>query len=65
MRKLEKTQERMARRYGSPPPPRPPRSPGPPEPQASSEEQVKILKMLENGVISVDEANTLLDALES
>lgn len=33
--------------------------------QVSAEEQKKILEMLEKGVISVDEAETLLNALES
>ena len=32
--------------------------------KASKEEQLKILNMVENGVISPEEANTLLDALE-
>lgn len=32
--------------------------------KATQEEQIKILKMVEQGIISPDEANTLLDALE-
>lgn len=35
------------------------------EQQATTEEQLKILSMLEKGVISVEEADTLLNALES
>jgi len=35
------------------------------ERQATAEEQLKILSMLEKGVISVEEADTLLNALES
>lgn len=34
------------------------------EPQASTDEQMKILDMLEKGIISVEEADTLLKALE-
>ncbi len=34
------------------------------QPKTTSEEQLKILKMVEKGTISPDEANTLLDALE-
>ena len=33
------------------------------EKKASAEEQLKILKMVEQGIISPDEAQTLLDAL--
>lgn len=51
-------------------PPVPPVPPAPPYQKArrrqpSAEEQVKILSMLEKGIISVDEAETLLRALES
>jgi DUF4097 and DUF4098 domain-containing protein YvlB len=52
-------------------PPAPPRAPAPPftavksKPKVSSEEQLKILKMVEKGIISPDEAGTLLQALES
>jgi hypothetical protein len=34
------------------------------EPQATAEEQLKILKMVEKGIISPDEAGTLLEAIE-
>ena len=34
------------------------------EPQATAEEQLKILKMVEKGIISPDEASTLLEAIE-
>jgi predicted ArsR family transcriptional regulator len=51
--------ERRARAYGRPPtPPRPKRR------KASSDEQIKILKMVEQGIITPDEAATLLEALE-
>ncbi len=44
----------------------PPASPKPKKKQpVSPEEQMKILNMLEKGIISVEEANTLLKALES
>ncbi|MCA9953357.1 MAG: hypothetical protein KC434_01465 [Anaerolineales bacterium] len=50
-------------------PPRPPRRPTPPTPpqkqkKASAEEQLKILKMVEQGLITPDEASMLLEALE-
>lgn len=50
-------------------PPAPPAPPVPPHQktkrkQPSAEEQVKILSMLEKGIISVEEADTLLSALE-
>lgn len=48
-------------------PPAPPASPEPPKArrkQPTAEEQVKILSMLEKGIISVEEAETLLSALE-
>ena len=46
--------------------PRPGRPAAPPEPkqQASGEEQLKILKMVEQGIISPSDAATLLEALE-
>ncbi len=51
-------------RPGRPPmPPVPPRPPKPPK--ASAEEQLKILKMVEQGIITPEEANTLLEALEN
>lgn len=40
------------------------KSKGKPESSASKEEQLKILRMVEKGIISPDEANTLLEALE-
>ena len=36
-----------------------------PKPKASPEEQIKILKMVEQGIISPEEANDLLQALEA
>lgn len=65
-RRMERQQRRD---YGwgvppaSPAPPPPPAKPR--RPQPSAEEQVKILSMLEKGIISVEEAETLLSALES
>jgi hypothetical protein len=71
--------EKMARRHGShgrwagPIPPQPPRPPYPPRPsqppqpsrtKATTEEQLKILKMVEQGIITPEEANTLLEAIE-
>lgn len=55
-----------AERQRPPRPPRPVRPAAPPEPKrkASSEEQLKILKMVEQGIISPGEAATLLEALE-
>jgi hypothetical protein len=52
---------RMTTRHGrhSPPPP-----PPPPAREVSAEEQLKILRMVENGTISPEEANMLLKALE-
>lgn len=65
MRKFEVHIERTAKRQGrswSPPPP----PPAPAAPQKSTaEEQLKILKMVENGTISPDEAALLLSALEN
>ncbi len=71
-RRAEQAAERARRRaekhrathYG-PRPGRPPAPPRPPKPKATPEEQLKILKMVEQGVISPEEANTLLDALEN
>lgn len=53
--------ERNLRRHGrwAPPP-----SPQAPKRKATSEEQLKILRMVEKGVITPDEANILLEALE-
>jgi hypothetical protein len=43
-----------------------PVTPTPPskEKQATEAEQLKILKMVEKGIISPDEASTLLEAIE-
>jgi len=59
--KARRRAERNVRRHGrwSPPP-----APSSPKPKATSEEQLKILRMVEKGVITPDEANTLLEALE-
>lgn len=79
MRKTEEALKRIQRQsvYASPPPP--PRAPQPPAkpaaPQAPTAEkaekteetaaaQLKILEMLQNGQLGVEEANTLLKALE-
>jgi hypothetical protein len=61
-RQLERENRRPVRWQGPPPPPPPPK---PRRPQPSAAEQVKILSMLEKGIISVEEAETLLSALES
>lgn len=62
-RRAERAQQRAERhagRYGSwTEPPRPA-----PKPKATPEEQLKVLEMLEQGLISVEEANTLLKAME-
>lgn len=67
-RRAEEQAARSQRRPGRPPmPPMPPMPPAPPSPfkrKASTEEQIKILKMVEQGVISPDEAAVLLEALE-
>ncbi|HZD11407.1 MAG TPA: DUF4097 family beta strand repeat-containing protein [Candidatus Binatia bacterium] len=60
MREAERVRARAAT-WGPPPPP-PPRSKK--SEQVSAEEQKKILSMLEKGVITVEEAETLLKALE-
>lgn len=44
-------------------PPAAPKPPKPPQPKATSEEQLKILKMVEQGIITSAEAATLLEAL--
>jgi hypothetical protein len=54
--------QRSAGQWNVPPAPPPP--PKPHRKQPSAEEQVKILSMLEKGIISVEEAETLLSALE-
>ncbi|HSH03481.1 MAG TPA: hypothetical protein VLL52_13245 [Anaerolineae bacterium] len=56
MRHMERARQRTAT---------PPTPPPAPAKQASPEEQLQILKMLEKGVISIDEANELLEALEN
>lgn len=60
--------ERMRARTGAWTPPPPPAPTAPPRSkkgkQVSPEEQMKILSMLEKGIISVEEAETLLKALE-
>jgi DUF4097 and DUF4098 domain-containing protein YvlB len=53
-------QQSRSRRWGPPAPPTPPKPK-----KSSAEEQLKILKMVENGTITPDEAATLLKALES
>jgi hypothetical protein len=68
MRKAEqamrKAEQRAAREsaYRQPTPPTPPPAPSKPKVDTKAE-QLKILKMLEEGTISLDEANTLLEAL--
>lgn len=59
-------QRRHTARWGAPPaPPAPPKPPKPSAaPKATPEEQLKILKMVEQGIISPEEANTLLEAIE-
>lgn len=66
MRKAEKAARRASwhSRRGAPSPSAP-KSQAPQEPQATVEEQLKILKMVETGVITPDEANTLLEAIGS
>ncbi len=59
LKRVEKAQERSRQRYAPPPPP-----PSRPR-KTSAEEQLKVLEMLEKGIISVEEATTLLEALES
>ena len=56
-RRAERQQRRGRRSRPTPPPPS--------KPKASAEEQMKILHMVEKGVITPEEANTLLEALES
>lgn len=60
LRNLEQRERRRQHRR----PRRPSAPPPPPKPRASKEEQLKILNMVEKGVISPDEANTLLKAME-
>lgn len=69
MRKLEvRTQEGDSRRrkgYGwqSPPPAPPPPPAAPRKPQATDEERMMILRMVEQGKLSVDQAEKLLAAI--
>jgi DUF4097 and DUF4098 domain-containing protein YvlB len=51
------------RRVWAPPPPSTPAAPGAKEKKATDEERLKILSMVEKGIISPEEASTLLDAL--
>jgi hypothetical protein len=66
VRKFEKHIERAAQRQArsgrswTPPPP-----PAPPKKKSTAEEQLKILKMVENGTITPDEAAMLLSALDN
>ncbi len=67
----ERARRRAEKQHGAPFGPRPGRPPMPPvpprppkPPKASTEEQLKILKMVEQGIITPEEANTLLEALE-
>jgi hypothetical protein len=67
VRKFEKHIERAAQRQSrSGRSWKPPTPPAPPQPKKSTaEEQLKILKMVENGTISPDEAAMLLSALDN
>lgn len=65
MRQMERSMKRSGWIHRSPSPPRSPKPPAPVKQKASSAEQLKILKMVEKGVISPEEAGTLLQALES
>lgn len=56
-RQAARNARRAHGRYSTTPSPSAPK-------KATEEEQIKILKMVEQGIISPDEANTLLDALE-
>lgn len=53
---------KQARWHGQHTPPPPPK---PAKPKATKEEQLKILRMVEKGLITPEEADTLLEALES
>lgn len=71
MRKKEEAVRRASERvsrYAAPAPPAPPAVPTPPtrtvDPAAVDDAKLKVLQLLENGKISVEEANTLLKALE-
>jgi ubiquinone biosynthesis protein UbiJ len=62
MARAERAQQRRSVQY-APPPKRSPR-PDVSHAKASTDEQLKILRMVEKGTISPDEASTLLEALE-
>ena len=65
-RALRQAERSLKRSWPRPPaPPQAPKPPRPPKTRASSEEQLKILKMVENGIISPEEAGTLLETLEN
>jgi hypothetical protein len=60
----ERQAARAAARVEFPRPPRPPRRPdAPPAPPVSDEERLSVLRMVEQGKISVDDAERLLAAL--
>jgi len=61
IRRAERGIRRSARRTAA----RRPDPVAPARKRATSEEQLKILKMVEQGIITVEEAGTLLEALES
>lgn len=65
MKEFERARHRAGRHASHSPwaPSAPP--PPAPEKKASAEEQLQILRMLEKGIITTEEANTLLEALES
>lgn len=70
MRQAERAMRQAERKmhHRPPAPPRPPMAPSmaaKPKSKVSSEEQLKILKMVEKGIISPEEASTLLEALEN
>ncbi len=63
LRRAEHEMRRWERRQHHPP--RRPSAPSPPpKPKTSKEEHLKILNMVEKGIISPDEANTLWQAME-
>ncbi len=73
-RLAERATERSRRKPGAfvlkfdsgrmPQPPRPPAPPAPPAPAVSDEERMAVLKLLEQGRITVEQAEKLLSALE-
>jgi len=54
----------LGRAFAAPRPPTPPKPPGPSSDPVSDEERMVILRMVEQGKISVEEAEKLLTALE-